>query len=234
MPKRIKQRRRGKGSGKYKSPSHKYKGKVEYPPLRKSLEGRIVEIIDDPSRTSPLMEIETEEGRVLLPAPEGVRVGDEVSIGKGEVKKGNVVSLGKIPEGSSVFNIEIKPGDGGKIARAGGVTGKVVAHEEGKVVVKMPSKVEKKFSPKCRATVGRVAGGGRVEKPLSKAGEMFHKAKAKAALWPKTAASAMNPVDHPFGGGDRSPGRRKTVKRNAPPGQKVGAIAAKRAGKKKD
>lgn len=234
MPKRIKQQRRGKGSKKYKSPSHKYKGKVRYPPIDEKATGRVVDLIDDPGRTSPLMEIKTKKGRFLLPAPERVRAGDKVTIGKEEVEVGNVVSLKHVPEGSFVYNIEISPGDGGKIARASGAAGKVVAHEEGKVIVKLPSKVEKKFSPECRATVGRVAGGGRIEKPLLKAGGKFHKVKARATLWPKTAASAMNPVDHPFGGGGRSPGRSKTIKRNAPPGQKVGSVAAKRSGKKKN
>lgn len=230
---RIKQQRRGKGSKKYRSPSHRYRGKVRYPPKGEELEGEIVDLVNDPSRTSPLMKVKTEKGEFLLPAPEGVKIGERIKIGKPEVKTGDVVSLKDVPEGSEVLNIELTPGDGGKIARAGGTAGRVVAHEEGKVVIKMPSKKEKKFKPECRATVGRVAGGGRIEKPLLKAGEKYHKTKARATLWPKTAASAMNPVDHPFGGKGRNPGKSKTSKRNAPPGRKVGSIAASRTGKKK-
>jgi large subunit ribosomal protein L2 len=97
----------------------------------------------------------------------------------------------------------------------------------------MPSGVLKWFNPKCRATVGIVAGGGRVDRPFLKAGKKYHKMKARAAKYPRVSGVAMNAIDHPFGGGNRKhPGRPTTVSRNAPPGRKVGQIAARRTGKR--
>jgi large subunit ribosomal protein L8e len=83
----------------------------------------------------------------------------------------------------------------------------------------------------CRATIGIVAGGGRIDKPLLKAGRAHHKYRVKRNSWPKTRGVAMNPVDHPHGGGNHQHiGHASTVARSAPPGQKVGLIAARRTG----
>ena len=82
-----------------------------------------------------------------------------------------------------------------------------------------------------RAVVGIVAGGGRIEKPVLKAGNSFHKYKVKRNSWPKVRGSAMNPVEHPHGGGNHQHvGHPTTQPRNAPPGQKCGLIAARRTG----
>lgn len=83
----------------------------------------------------------------------------------------------------------------------------------------------------ARATIGIVAGGGRIDKPLLKAGNAYHKYKAKRNCWPRVRGVAMNPVDHPHGGGNHQHvGHPTTVSRHAPPGQKVGLIAARRTG----
>ena len=80
--------------------------------------------------------------------------------------------------------------------------------------------------------VGIVAGGGRVEKPMLKAGRAYHKYKAKRNAWPKVRGVAMNPVDHPHGGGNHQHiGHPSTMRRDCPPGQKVGLIAARRTGR---
>jgi large subunit ribosomal protein L8e len=87
-------------------------------------------------------------------------------------------------------------------------------------------------SSACRATVGQVAGGGRTEKPMLKAGRAYWAAKAKRNSWPKVRGVAMNPVEHPHGGGNHQHiGHASTVSRWAPPGQKVGLIAARRTGR---
>ncbi len=87
------------------------------------------------------------------------------------------------------------------------------------------------LNPKCRATIGIVAGGGRTDKPFVKAGKKWYKMANKATKWPVVRGVAMNAVDHPFGGGGRQhPGRPKTVGRHTPPGRKVGSIAARRTG----
>ena len=106
--------------------------------------------------------------------------------------------------------------------------------DEKKAMVQLPSGTLKAFNPKCRATIGIVAGGGRPEKPFVKAGTKYHLTKAKGQHWPIVRGSAMNAVSHPHGGGmHQSPGGPYTVKRNTPPGAKVGLIAARRTGRKK-
>merc|ERR1712113_665077 len=97
---------------------------------------------------------------------------------------------------------------------------------------RLPSGMKKEISAFCRGTVGLVAGGGRHNKPMLKAGRAFHKYKAKRNSWPRVRGVAMNPVDHPHGGGNHQHiGHASTVKRDAPAGQKVGLIAARRTGR---
>jgi large subunit ribosomal protein L2 len=131
-----------------------------------------------------------------------------------------------------VCNVERQPGDGGKFARASGVSAQLLTHDRKVAVVKLPSGEVKRLSPSCRATVGVVAGGGRPEKPFVKAGNKHHKMRARGTKWPRVRGVAMNAVDHPFGGGGRQhPGQPKSVSKNAPPGRKVGDIASKRTGR---
>jgi large subunit ribosomal protein L8e len=98
--------------------------------------------------------------------------------------------------------------------------------------VKLPSGAKKLIPSTCRAMVGLVAGGGRVEKPLLKAGRAHFKYRAKRNKWPRVRGVAMNPVDHPHGGGNHQHiGHASTTNRNDPPGKKVGLIAARRTGR---
>ena len=129
--------------------------------------------------------------------------------------------------------VEFKPFDGGKSARASGVYAILVAHENKRTMVQLPSGKMKWVSSKCRATIGVVSGGGRIEKPLLKAGKKYNMMKSKAGKYPRVSGVAMNSIDHPFGGGGHQhPGKPKTVSRGAPPGRKVGSIAARRTGKR--
>ncbi len=232
MPKRLKQQRRGKGKPVYRSPTHRWKGKISYP--RGSGEARINSIYHGPGRNSPLMEIKLDGKRFILPAPLGVAEGDTIHIGEdAAIMPGNVLPLSKIPEGTRIFNIELSPGDGGKLVRGSGCTARVVSKDQRGVTLQLPSKSMKIFNPNCKATVGTIAGGGRKEKPLVKAGKKHHILRSKSRVWPIVAGGAMNPVDHPFGGGMRRHKKRKTVSRTAPPGRKVGSIAARKTGRKK-
>jgi large subunit ribosomal protein L2 len=95
----------------------------------------------------------------------------------------------------------------------------------------MSSKKEKELSPDCRATIGMVAGQGRMLKPIIKAGKKWHMMKARNKLWPRTSAIKFNAVDHPFGGGRGKRIKSKIAKRNAPPGAKVGHLRPRRTGK---
>jgi len=170
----------------------------------------------------------------LTLAPQGIMVGDDITVGGDEMKAGNVLFLKDIPEGSLIHNIELKPGDGGKLVRSSGGFAKVVAKSEKAVRVKLPSRKEKLFLPRCRASIGIVAGSGRKDKPFLKAGVKFKKMRARNKLYPKVCGISMNAVDHPFGGCHSSHKGRPTLSpRSAPPGRKVGKIAPKRTGRKK-
>jgi large subunit ribosomal protein L2 len=239
MGKRIIVQRRGKGTSVYKAPSHRYKGEVthrRYDEKEKKgvVKGRITDILHDPGRSTPLVQVEFEDGeKGLMPALEGMKVGDEVACGvEAEITRGNTLPLANIPEGTPISNVENLPGDGGKFIRASGSYGLVIAHDVDKAVIQLPSGELKTLDPRCRATIGIIAGGGRVDKPILKAGKMWHVLKPTARYWPKVRKVAMNPVDHPHGGGSRRPGKPASVSRNAPPGQKVGLIAPRRTGRK--
>ncbi|MDY6761556.1 MAG: 50S ribosomal protein L2 [Candidatus Nanohaloarchaea archaeon] len=233
MTKRIRSQRRGKGSPTYTAQSHRGRGGASHP--QGEVSGTVVDIVDDPARTAPVAVVEFEDGEqrnVLV--PEGVAVGDDMDIGvEAPIEAGNTLPLREIPEGVPICNIELQPGDGGKIARSSGTYAFVVTHTKDSTRVRLPSKEFKDMDPDCRATIGQVAGGGRTEKEFEKAGEVHHKAKATGKQYPTVSAVAMNAVDHPFGGSTK-PGRPKTVSRDASPGSKVGSIGARRSGKKKE
>jgi large subunit ribosomal protein L2 len=236
MGRRIRGQRRGRGGSTFRAPSHRYKAELSHRNVEDGdvVAGTVVGIEHDPARSAPVADIEFEDGdRRLVLAPEGVTVGDEIQVGvSAAIEPGNTMPLAEIPEGVPVCNVEANPGDGGKFARASGVYAQLLTHDRNVSVVQLPSGEMKRLAPDCRATIGVVAGGGRTEKPLVKAGNKHHKAKARGTVWPRVRGVAMNAVDHPFGGGGRQhPGQPKSISRDAPPGRKVGDIASRRTGR---
>ncbi|HNR45121.1 MAG TPA: 50S ribosomal protein L2 [Methanofastidiosum sp.] len=241
MGKRIISQRRGRGTNTYKAPSHRYNGRVKHRSYDNEerdgvTRGVVRELFNDPARTSPVATIlfDNKEQELFL-VPEGIRVGSSIATGiMAEVEIGNTLPLKNIPEGTYIYNIESRPGDGGKFVRSSGTYATLIAHDNKKTVILLPSGVMKTLNSECRCTIGVVAGGGRKEKPLVKAGNKFHKLRSKATLYPKVRGIAMNHNDHPFGGGNhKHPGKGTTCSRNAPPGRKVGHIAAKRTGRRR-
>lgn len=246
MGKRIIAQRRGRGSSTFRAPSHRYKANLEHVRLKEHevVSGRVVEILHDPARSAPIARIRIERGsgdekqveEQFIIIPEGVGEGDEISYGdSAPIKIGNTVPLRNIPEGTMICNIEARPNDGGKFVRSSGGSATVFGHEEetGQTLIVLPSGEKKWLSSDCFATIGVVAGGGRTEKPFVKAGKKYHKMKAHSGKYPKVRGVAMNPVDHPHGGGSHQHvGKPKTPGRGAPPGRKVGSIAARRTGRK--
>lgn len=241
MGKRIISQRRGRGTNTYKAPSHRYNGRVKhrsYDNVERDgvTRGVVRELFNDPARTSPVATIlfDDKEKELFL-VPEGIRVGSSIATGTmAEVEIGNTLPLKKVPEGTYIYNIESRPGDGGKFVRSSGTYATLIAHDINKTVIQLPSGVMKTLNSECRCTIGVVAGGGRKEKPLIKAGNKFHKLRSKATIYPKVRGIAMNHNDHPFGGGNhKHPGKGTTCSRNAPPGRKVGHIAAKRTGRRR-
>jgi len=240
MPNRNIPQRRGRGTPRYRSPSHRYKGNIIYPRVDYSgrMVGQIIALINDPGRSAPLAEVLLDNFQVTrLIAADGVSIGQLIELGaQAKPNVGNVLPLERIPPGSEVYNVEIRSGDGGKIVRTSGTFASVVAHDHmsGLTQIKLPSNKTKFVKSTSLATIGRVAAGGRVDKPMLHAGQNFHRKRARSKLWPVVVGRAKNAVDHKHGGG-RHPhvGRPTTVSRNAPPGRKVGHIAARRTGLKK-
>jgi len=235
MGKRIKVQRRGRGTPVFQSAHTGKVSQARYPQVSaESLRGTVKDIVHESGRAAPLAVIELENGETYYSAaPEGTYVDQEIVIGaKASLVVGNVIPLGRVPEGTLVNNLELKPGDGGRIVRASGTYATVIAHNLGKTVVKLPSKKSILLPAESRATIGVVSGGGRLEKPRLKAGESYHAAKANNKVYPTAHGVKMTAASHPHGGGrHRRPGKSTTVSRNSPPGAKVGLIAARTSGR---
>ena len=205
------------------------------------VKGVVKSLLHDPGRGAPLAKVAFRHPYKFktvtenFVAAEGMFSGQFVYCGsKAALKIGNVLPLGKMPEGTVVCNAESRPGDRGKLARASGDYASIISHnvDTGMTRIRLPSGSKKVVSSDCRAMVGIAAGGGRNDKPMLKAGRSFYKYKAKRNTWPKVRGVAMNPVEHPHGGGNHQHvGHATTIKWNAVPGQKVGLVAARRTGR---
>lgn len=241
MGKRIRVQRRGRGGRPFRASTHKRVAPAQYPIIEakkehaeKALKGIIEDLVHDPGRGTPLALIRFEKGgKCYNTVPEGIHLGQQIQMGeKAPAEVGNIVPLGKIPEGTMVCNIELRPGDGGKIAKSSGTYAVVVGHTPQGTMVKLPSGKTKYIDDYCRATIGIVSGAGRTEKPFLKSGAKFHLMKAKGHKYPRTRGRAMIAAVHPYGSSKRSARKVTTTSHGAPPGQKVGLIAARGTGRK--
>nr|AJS13025.1 large subunit ribosomal protein L2 [uncultured archaeon] len=240
MGKNLIQQRRGKGTTAFRVPSFRYEGKVKHISLGKDFEqgvtqGFIKDIIHCQGHSAPLVRVVFGKQETLMIAPEGVHVGYPVFAGRGAAPNtGNTLALSEIPDGTSIYNIENAPGDGGKLVRTSGSSAKILSKTKEGVLVMLPSKNKKLFNPACKACIGVIAGGGRNDKPMLKAGVSFYKNKARNKFYPKVSGLAMNAVAHPYGGSRSSKlGKVTIAPRFAPPGRKVGLIRPRRTGGKK-
>jgi large subunit ribosomal protein L2 len=237
MGKKLKQQRRGKGSNAYTKPPLSQKAEILFRNEKLSSKkiGEVIDFIDDPGHSAPLMLVKYDDfSELLLLAPEGIKIGDRIYEGPGaECTLGSILFLSSIPDGMPVYNIESKPGDGGRFARGAGSYATIVAHQGNRVSVSMPSKSVVDLDGSCRAEIGAVSGGGQSTKPIMKAGKNFYMKHALNKRWPLNRGVKMNPVDHPFGGKQHHKGASSMTSRNAPPGRKVGHIAARRVGRLK-
>ena len=220
MGKNLIQQRRGRGTFTYLVPRS---GK-HYNPQYISKKGVVKDIVHDKGRDAPIIEIQYEDGSINhMVAPRGIRVGDPID---------NVgLPLSQIQEGSQIFALETYPNSGPKLCMAPGSFATVVSKTAKSCLVKMPSRKEKSFSLACRVTLGIPAGDGRSDRPFTKAGFKHHYMRARGKLYPRTSPVKMNAIDHPFGGAT-SVGTPMTISRHAPPGAKVGSVAARRTGRK--
>jgi large subunit ribosomal protein L8e len=214
---------------------------VDYAERQGYIKGLVKKITHEPGRGAPLAEVVFHDPnryrlkKELMCAVEGVHTGQFIYCGsKAQLNMGNVLPLKAIPEGTVVCNVEAKLGDRGAVARCSGDYAVVVTHDEekGTTKLRLPSGGKKSVKSVCRAMVGIVAGGGRTDKPMLKAGRAYHKYRVKRNEWPKVRGVAMNPVEHPHGGGNHQHiGHPSTSNRLSSAGQKVGLIAARRTGR---
>jgi len=235
MGKRIIVQARGKGSHTYRVKRKAFRFKLQYP-KKLDGEGTIVRLFNSAGHSAPLAKVKNKTnkgGFFYMPAFKGMIEGQKINFEGTNIKEGNIMKLKDIPVKTKIYNIESRPGDGGVFIKSAGNSATVNRIVDKDVFVLMPSKKEKKFNQNCRATIGIIAGAGRLDKPVVKAGKKYHIKKSKSKLWPRTSAVKMNVVDHPFGSGRAKNVKSKIAKRNAPPGRKVGLLRPRRTGKRK-
>merc|ERR1719484_213721 len=213
---------------------------LDYTERQGYIKGVVMDIVHDPGRGAPLAKVAFRDTyrykqRVeYFIAVEGMYTGQFVYAGnKASLSIGNILPVNSMPEGTIVSNCEGKMGDRGSFARASGTSAVVIGHSDGgkKTRVRLPSGTRKTIIGDCRAMVGVIAGGQRTDKPLLKAANSWFKAKGKRNHWPRVRGVAMNPVEHPHGGGNHQHiGHPSTVRRDKSRGKKVGLIAARRTG----
>jgi len=167
---------------------------------------RVAAIEYDPNRTSyiALLHYADGEKRYIL-APTRLRVGATVSSGpRADIQVGNCLPLRAIPTGTTVHNVELVPGRGGQLGRSAGAAIQVVAKEGGRATLRLPSGEMRLVELDCRASIGSIGNADQQNISIGKAGRNRHTGKR-----PQTRGTAMNPVDHPHGGGEGSttPGR---------------------------
>ena len=237
MGKRIIPQRRGKGGLQWRAPKKGKVARARYPPVvAETIRGYITEILHERGRSAPLARVELEDGKIFYTvAVQGVSKGQLIEIGSAaKPTVGNIIPLANIPEGSTICNIELEPGDRGRLVKTGGTSAILFSQSGDKSIIRMPSGRTIILPNRCRAAIGSVAGGGRLEKPLLKAGRNYWAHKAKIKPYPRVRGVAMAVVHHPFGGGrHQHPGKSTSTSRNAPPGRKVGHIAPRKTGRKR-
>ena len=172
---------------------------IDFKRNKDNIPAKVASIEYDPNRSAyiALLNYADGEKRYIL-APIGLAVGDIVESGENaEIKAGNALPLTKIPVGSIVHNIEFNPGRGGRIARSAGISAQFMALEGGYATLRMPSGEMRKVPEACRATIGQVGNTEHEITSIGKAGVKRH-----MGVRPTVRGSAMNPVDHPHGGGE--------------------------------
>jgi large subunit ribosomal protein L2 len=178
---------------------------IDFKRLKDGIPARVASIEYDPNRTTYIALLVYADGeKSYILSPQGVSVGDTVSSGEGaDIKPGNALPLSAIPTGTVVHNVEMTAGQGGKLGRAAGTSIQVVAKEGDMVTLRLPSSEMRMVRRECRATIGSLSNSEHQNVTIGKAGRNRHKGRR-----PQSRGVAMNPVDHPHGGGEahKTPG----------------------------
>ncbi|MFD1359573.1 50S ribosomal protein L2 [Fictibacillus halophilus] len=209
LSKKAGRNNQGKLTVRHQGGGHKRKYRIiDFKRNKDGIPGRVATIEYDPNRTANIALIHYADGekRYIL-APKGIKVGQEIMSGtEADIKVGNALPLANIPVGSTIHNIELKPGKGGQLARSAGAEAQLLGKEERYALVRLGSGEVRMILLTCRATIGQV---GNLEHELVNVG------KAGRSRWkgirPTVRGSVMNPNDHPHGGGEgRAPIGRKS------------------------
>jgi large subunit ribosomal protein L2 len=200
----------GRITCRYRGGGHKRRYRIiDFKRDKDGIPARVASIEYDPNRSANIALLNYVDGekRYIL-APLGLRVGDQILSGNGaEIRTGNTLPLGEIPLGTSIHNIELSVGHGAQVVRSAGEQAQIMAKEGGYAQIKLPSGEVRMVSLRCRATVGQVGNLEHENIRIGKAGRMRWLGRR-----PHVRGVAMNPVDHPHGGGEgKSSGGRHPV-----------------------
>ncbi len=189
---RITSRHRGGGA------KRRYR-QIDFKRVKDGVPGKVASIEYDPNRSAYIALIHYADGaKAYILAPAELTVGDQVQSGPGsDIQPGNCLALGDMPVGTIVHNVELRAGQGGKLGRSAGTSIQLVAKEGEMVTLRLPSSEMRMVRAECRATVGTLSNSEHQNVKIGKAGRNRHKGKR-----PQTRGVAMNPVDHPHGGGE--------------------------------
>lgn len=189
---RVTSRRRGAG--------HKRRYRtIDFKRDKSDIQAKVAFIEYDPNRSARIALLHYADGekRYIL-APDGVKVGDSILAGNNaDIFPGNAMNLARIPVGTIIHNIEMSPGKGGQMCRSAGTYAQLVAKEEKYALLRLPSGEVRKILATCRATIGQVGNSDHEQVSIGKAGRNRWLGRR-----PKVRGVAMNPVDHPLGGGE--------------------------------
>ena len=232
---RITSRHRGGGA------KRRYR-KIDFKRTKDGIPAKVATVEYDPNRSAYIALLHYADGeKAYILAPSQIEVGNTVSSGPGsDIRPGNCLSLGEMPVGTTVHNVELKAGQGGKLGRSAGTAIQLVAKEGDMVTLRLPSSEMRMVRAECRATIGSLSNAEHQNVKIGKAGRNRHKGKR-----PQTRGIAMNPVDHPHGGGEahKTPGGHpvtpwgkptlgyRTRKKNKPSNRYI--VRGRRRGKKK-
>jgi large subunit ribosomal protein L2 len=201
---------KGRITTRHKGGGHKRRFRVvDFKRLKDGIPAKVASIEYDPNRSANIALLHYADGaKAYILAPARLRVGSTVESGPtADIKPGNALPLRNIPTGTLVHNVELKPGQGGKMARSAGSGVQLVGKDEGGAVLRLPSGELRRVPLTCRATVGQVGNVDHENISGGKAGRSRWRGKR-----PTVRGSAMNPVDHPHGGGEgKSKGGRHPV-----------------------
>ena len=172
---------------------------IDFKRRKDNMEATVIGIEYDPNRSANIALIQYEDGeKAYILAPQGLTDGDKVISGEtADIKVGNCMPIDNIPVGTLIHNIELNPGQGGKLVRTAGQSAQLMAKEGKYATLRLPSGEMRKVLAKCRATIGVIGNADHENVKIGKAGRKRHMG------WrPEVRGSVMNPVDHPHGGGN--------------------------------